>query len=173
MFSILKCCWCVPFLRTLRRPSQCLNIADMNPIVLLCWAVPQLKTLLRHFSTYYNGELFQHLRHCWYIAFPITLLGCSQEKYCIFLPCHITLLSCSPSHNIAEAYFVLLQCWTIPNIETLLMYTLSCYIAELFQNMKPCRSIYTQSSYIAALFPIIKRCWRILCIINLLSHSQS
>ena len=40
----------------------------------------------------------------------------------------VTLLSCFPFYNIAEAYFILLLCWDVPNLETLLTYTLICYI---------------------------------------------
>ena len=32
------------------------------------------------------------------------------------ITCLDTLLSCSPSYNIAEAYFKLSRCWDIPNL---------------------------------------------------------
>ena len=64
------------------------------------------------------------------------------------------MLSCSPSYNIAEAYFNLSRRWDVPNLETLPMYTLSCYIAEIFPVLDQCWT-YTLSYYIAELFLIL------------------
>ena len=59
-----------------------------------------------------------------------TLLQCGN------LHCLITLVGnvgeCTLSYCFAEVYAALLLCWAIPNIITLLRYTLSFYFAELF-----------------------------------------
>ena len=48
---------------------------------------------------------------------------------------------------------VLLHCWAVPNLETLLTYTLSYYIAELFL--------------------ILEHCWVIFCFNTILCFSQT
>ena len=59
---------------------------------------------------------------------------------------------CTLPFYFAEVYAALSLCWAIPNINTMLMYTLLHYTAELY--------------------PIIKHCWRLYNVITLLSDSQ-
>ena len=56
-------------------------------------------------------------------------------------------------HKNAEVYSVLLHCWDVPNLKTLLRHILSYYNAELFS--------------------ILKHCWSIYCPFTLLNCSQS
>ena len=60
------------------------------------------------------------------------------------IPCFITLPKSSQSSNIAEVLPVLLQCWAVPNLSTLLSHILSCYLVEPS--------------------PILKQCWCVPCL---------
>ena len=129
MFPTLKHCWYVPCLITLLRCSQPWNINDVYPVLLHCCAIPNLETKLISTLSYYNAKLFQILEHCWGKACP---------KNCWFVP---NLM------NTAETYRVFLRCWDVPNVKTLLVSTLSNYLAELFQRLKHCCCLVTIQSY--------------------------
>ena len=118
-----------------------------------CWTVPNLITFLSHILSYFIAELYRILTHCWGKSKIITLhrwtipnlntmlrytLPCyiaelfPNLKHSSSITCLITLLRCSQSWNIADVYLVFLDWWDFPNLETLLTFTLSYYIAELF-----------------------------------------
>ena len=88
------------------------------------WEVPKLETLLTYTLSHYIAEMFPTLKHCWRNT------------------CLVTLLLCSHSWNIAKAQLILLLFWTVPKFETLLTYTLSCYIAEKIPIWKHCECIF-------------------------------
>ena len=59
-------------------------------------------------------------------------------KHCWRNTCLVTLLLCSHSWKIAKTQLILLLFWTVPKFETLLLYTLSLFIAEKFLTLKHC-----------------------------------
>ena len=72
------------------------------------------------------------------------------------------------SRHIVEVHPVLLHWWIVPNLRTLVMYTLSYYFDEMFPVVEFCWRIpsaitwliYTLSQYIVELWSILKHCCR-------------
>ena len=117
---ILKYCGCIICVASLLSCFPSYNIAEAYFILLLSCDVPNLEALLMYTLFDYNAK-----------KLPIL-------KYCCCIIYLVILLSCFPSYNNAEAYFIFLLCCDVPNLETLLTYTLTCYIAELFPILKHC-----------------------------------
>ena len=110
-------------------------------------AVPNLNELSTFTLSCYNAEVFPILEHC----------------CCV--PCFIIWLRDSHTWNIPDLYPVSLQGWDIPNLETMLLYTLSNFKSEKFPFLKPCwiapilktLLMFTLSRYNAEPFPILKQ----------------
>ena len=119
------------------------------------------------------------LKKIWHGAEPyLVLLHCCAIPHLrLFwlLLCFITLPRCSLSSGLAEAYPDSLHWWAYHKPETLLMYILFYYFAEMFPIFKRCRRLphllqcwalpdlkilptYILSNYVAEMFPIFKRC---------------
>ena len=164
---ILKYCCCIICLVTLLSFFPFYNIAEAYFFFLLCWDVLNLETLLMYTLTCYIAELFSILKHCWWIRCLIWKAPNLEIFLLYYLSCYIAELF--PSYNIAEAYFILLLCWDVLNLETLTCYNAELQLLTLLKSSQSWN--IAQSCYIAELFPIL--CWGILYVITLLRCSQS
>ena len=93
------------------------------PVVIHCWKALNLEVLLTYTLSYYIAELFLITKHC----------------RCV--PSHNILLKSSQSLNLDDVQLVFLLCWAVPNLKTMLTYTLSYYMLELFLILKHCRCV--------------------------------
>ena len=162
LLLILYPCWVMFCVITLLSDSEPENTVDVYSVFLHCWKAPNLETLVMYYLACYIAELFPIFKLYWGIFYFITLLRCSQ------------------SWNTANVYTVLLHCWAVPKLETLVTYTLSYYIAEIYQCwtiadlylvILHCCTVpnlitllsHILSYYIAELFGTLKHCWCIPC----------
>ena len=161
-YLALSQCWAIPNLKTCQHiPCHITMLscsppyifADAYPVFLYCCVIPNLKTLFLFTLSYHMAENFPILKRCWFVACLFTLLRCSQCWNNVDITLSDYIDASFPSCNTAEAYLLLLSCWAIHSLQTLLISTLSFYLAELL--------------------PILKHCWGIPCLITLLTCCQS
>ena len=153
LLSFLKHCWERYCLIRLLRRSRFLKIADVHRVLLNCSSVPNLKILLRHIYSFYNVEKFPIAEKCWRISRLVAMLSCSQFE------------------NFLNVYLIVLHCWEVPNLETLLTYSLSCYIASWsqFWNIANAYPIVLHNWEV----PTLKHCWRNTSLVPSLLWSHS
>ena len=131
-------CWAVPNLKTLLLYSVCYYMAELYPILVHWRTMVYLNTFL-WFSRNVVGSRSEasitspkSREICRLRCRFLSSMVCWSKTTCCCFICLVTMLSCFPSYKVADAYFILLVCWDVPNLETLLTNTLTCYIAELF-----------------------------------------
>ena len=91
------------------------------------------------------------------------------------------MLKSSRSWNLADVYLVLVHCWDIPNLKTLLSDILSYYNAELFRILKQCRCMpchktllkISQPWNIADVYFVFLHRWAVLNPIMFVSYNLS
>ena len=81
--SILKHCWCLPWLITLLSCSESYDIAEPYLVLLHHWAVSNLESLLTYGLSFYIAEKFPILKHCWRITCTITWPGYTLPQYIV------------------------------------------------------------------------------------------
>ena len=130
-----------------------------------------------------SADVSPELLHCWAVPNLVTSLSHILSYYNSELFSVLKHCRCTPSLN------TLLKSSKTWNLEILLTYYLSCYIAELFHsgnipdvylvsllrwavsNPKKLLSRIL-SFYVAEIFTILKHFWVISCLITMLSYSQ-
>ena len=113
--------------------------AELFQMSMHCCAFPTPKTMLKYTPSFYNAaiipflswkssQIYRALLRCWAIPIPITLMWYILLFYIaehFATSIHCWALSC------------FLDCYTFPNLNTMLRDTMSCYIAELLPILEP------------------------------------